>query len=44
MICLIAWGCFVALVYLMLWGDAFYYKYNLPNVYKKMLDAFTEEE
>ena len=41
---LIAWGCFLFLVYMMLWGDAFYYRYNLPKMYKKVLDAFTEEE
>jgi len=41
---LLAWGIFCCLVYLLLWGDAFYYKYNLPKVYKKVLDAFMEEE
>lgn len=41
---LIGWGIFLGLVYLLLWCDAFYYKYNLPKVCKKMLDAFTEEE
>jgi len=44
MIILIAWGIFVFLIYLLLWGDMVYYKYNLPKVCKKMLDAFTEEE
>ena len=43
MIILTAWGIFVFLVYLLLWGDMAYYKYNLPKVCKKMLDAFTEE-
>jgi len=44
MVILIAWGIIVCLIYLMLWGDALYYKYNLPKVCKKVLDAFTEEE
>jgi len=44
MVFLIVWGGFVGLVYLVLWGDAFYYRYNLPTVCKKVLDAFTEEE
>lgn len=44
MVFLIVWGGFVLLVYLMLWGDTFYYKYNLPKVCKKVFDAFTEEE
>lgn len=44
MLLLIGWGLFVCLVYLMLWGDTSYYKYNLPGVCRKMLDAFTEEE
>ena len=44
MIILLAWGIFLCLVYLLLWGDAFYYKYNLLKVCKKVFDAFTEEE
>jgi len=44
MIILFAWAIFVCLVYLLLWGDAFYYKYNLPKVCKEVLNAFTEEE
>jgi len=44
MMILLAWGIFICLVYLMLWGDSFYYRYNLPKVCKKVLDAFTEEE
>ena len=37
MMILLGWGIF-------LWGDTFYYRYNLPKVCKKVLDAFTEEE
>ncbi len=44
MMILLAWGIFICLVYLLLWSDMFYYKYNLPKVCKKVLDAFTEEE
>lgn len=44
MIILMAWAIFVFLMYLLLGGDMVYYKYNLPKVCKKMLDAFTEEE
>lgn len=44
MVALLAWGIFVCLVYLVLWGDMSYYKYNLPKVCKKVYDAFTEEE
>lgn len=43
-IILLAWGIFTILMYLLLWGDMIYYKYNLPKVCKKVLDAFTEEE
>lgn len=41
---LIAWGIFVALVYLFVYFDTVYYKYNIPKVCKKVMDAFTEEE
>lgn len=44
MMILLVWGIFICLVYLMLWGDTFYYRYNLPKACKKILDAFTEEE
>jgi|GEM_PF-1196813 hypothetical protein len=44
LIILLGWGVFVCLVFLLLWGDTIYYKYNLPKVCKKVLDAFTEEE
>lgn len=43
-ILLIVWCVFVALVYLVLWFDTIYYKHNLPKLFKKMLDAFTEED
>ena len=39
-----AWLIFVAIVYLLMWFDTAYYKYNLPNIYRKVLDSFTEEE
>ena len=44
LIILLAWGIFTCLVYILLWGDTLYYRYNLPKVCKKVLDAFTEEE
>ena len=44
LIILLAWGIFVCLVYLLFYCDTFYYKYNLPKVCKKVLDAFMEEE
>lgn len=44
LIILLAWSIFVCLVYLLLFCDTVYYKYNLPKVCKKVLDAFTEEE
>lgn len=44
MIFLICWCSFVCLVFLILWGDTLYYKYDLPKVCKKVFDAFTEEE
>ncbi|MBQ7683269.1 MAG: hypothetical protein IJ253_08475 [Bacteroidaceae bacterium] len=39
-----AWLIFVAIVYLLMWFDTAYYKYNLPSVYRKVLDTFTEED
>lgn len=44
MIFLIAWCVFVALVFLVLWGDYIYYKHNIPKLCRKVLDAFTEED
>jgi len=44
LITLLAWGIFVCLVYVLLYCDTIYYKYNLPKVCKKVLDAFMEEE
>ena len=41
---LLAWAAFVILVFLLLGCDAIYYRYNLPKVCRKVLDAFTEEE
>lgn len=43
LIFLIAWGAFVALVLVALYVDTAYYKYNLPKVYRKVINAFTEE-
>ena len=43
-IILLAWAIFVCLVYLLLWSDTVFYKYNLPKVCKKVVDAFMEEE
>ncbi|MBO7472230.1 MAG: hypothetical protein J6T78_10295 [Bacteroidaceae bacterium] len=41
---LLIWGIVVVLIFLVLWGDTIYYKYNIPKVCKKVIDAFTEEE
>lgn len=41
---LMCWLSFVALVYLLLWYDTVYYGLDLPKVYRKILDIFTEEE
>ncbi len=41
---LLIWGIMVVLIFLVLWGDTIYYKYNIPKVCKKVIDAFTEEE
>lgn len=41
---LLGWAAFVALVYLFMWLDNVYYRHNLPEVYQKILDTFTEEE
>lgn len=41
---LLIWGIMVVLIFLVLWGDTIYYKYNIPKVCKKVIDAFTEED
>ncbi len=41
---LIGWGIFVLLVYIFMWTENAYYKYDFPKLYKKILDIFTEEE
>lgn len=41
---IIGWLVFVAVVYLLMWFDTAYYKYNFPTLYRKILDSFTEEE
>lgn len=41
---LIGWFIFVAIVYLLMWFDTAYYKYDFPTLYRRMLDTFTEEE
>ena len=43
MLLLIIWLLFIALVYIAMWVDHVYYKYNLPQVFRKLTDAFTEE-
>ena len=35
---------FVSLVYLYVFFDSFYYKYNFPRICRRILDAFTEED
>ena len=41
---LTGWGIFLCLTYLWLYCDTAYYKYNVPKVFKKVIDVFTEEE
>lgn len=40
----ICWAVVLCLVYGFLWFDTIYYKCNLPKMYRKMLDIFTEED
>ena len=44
MIVLYIWLGFVALVYIFAWLDTMYYQYDVPRIYRRVLDAFTEEE
>ena len=44
MIILLSWGIIIAFIYTLIWCDTLYYRYNLPKVCKKILNAFTEEE
>lgn len=44
MIILLSWGIIIAFIYILIWCDTLYYRYNLPKVCKKILNAFTEEE
>lgn len=41
---LICWLVVVVMVYAALWFDTIYYRHDLPKVYRKILDTFTEEE
>lgn len=43
-IILYVWLAFDALVYLYIWLDVLYYKYNFPRVFKNVKEALTEEE
>lgn len=43
-IALIVWAAFVAFVYLFMWLDEAYYRYNLPETFQKIVDTFTEED
>lgn len=43
-IVILVWLAFDLLVYLFMWFETIYYKHDLPTVYKKVLDSFTEEE
>ncbi len=38
------WLAFDALVYLFMWFETIYYRHDLPRVYHKVLEAFTEED
>ena len=43
-IVILAWLAFDLVVYLFMWFEPIYYKHDLPTVYRKILDSFTEEE
>ena len=43
-IILISWAAFAGLIYLALWFDTIYYRCNLPQVCRNVLNAFTEED
>lgn len=43
-IALIVWAVFLALVYLFMWVDVIYYRYDLPETFRKIVDTFTEED
>ena len=42
--CILAWLVFDLIVYLAMWFDTAYYKYNLPALTRKIIESFTEEE
>ena len=42
--CILGWLTFDLIVYLAMWFDTAYYKYDLPTVARKIMDSFTEEE
>ncbi|MBQ2459937.1 MAG: hypothetical protein II681_05335 [Bacteroidaceae bacterium] len=42
--CILGWLAFDLIVYLAMWFDTAYYKYDLPTVARKIMDSFTEEE
>ena len=44
MIALYIWLGVVALVYLFACLDTMYYQYDVPRIYMRVLDAFTEAE
>lgn len=41
---LYVWLAIDVLVYLYLWLDIIYYKYNFPRLFRRVVDAFTEED
>lgn len=40
----LGWFIFITVVYILMLFDILFYKYDLPKVYRKILDAFTEED
>lgn len=43
-IAFIVWAAFVAFVYLFMWLDEVYYRYNFPETFQRVVDTFTEED
>lgn len=41
---LLIWAILDVIVYAVLWFDTVYYEHDLPKLYKRILDAFTEED
>lgn len=43
-IVLLVWLALDLIIYIGMWLETIYYKHDLPKVYQKILESFTEEE